>query len=202
MPNERNQNILEKIIKLTSSNSTYMITDFSLENNLAKMFAEGKSLFYSGFLTDSYQFFRNIEDDFGLLPFPKYDSSQENYITTVTGGTGLLGIPQFVTDSKMVGTVTEALAIESYNYVYPAIYETVFNEKLLRDEESKEMFDILMEGLEIDFGRTFKYTAYSDLLADLVAKGSTDLSSSAAALADAAKQHYSKVLKVFYEDIS
>ena len=120
-----------------------------------------------------------MDDDFGLLPFPKYDASQESYITTVTGGTGLLGIPKYVENPEMVGAVTEALAIESYNYVYPAIYETVFNEKLLRDDESREMFDILMNGLEIDFGRTFKYTAYSDLIGDLVAKAQTDLASSA-----------------------
>ena len=100
----------------------------------------------------------------------------------------------------MVGAVTEALAIESYNYVYPAIYETVFNEKLLRDDESREMFDILMNGLEIDFGRTFKYTAYSDLIGDLVAKGSTDLASSAAALEPAAEKHYSDVIELFYPE--
>ena len=103
--------------------------------------------------------------------------SQENYITTVTGGTGFSAYPKYVTDPEKVGTVTEALAIESLNYIYPAIYETVFNDKLLRDDESKEMFDILMNGLEIDFGRTFKHADYSDLIGNLVAKGSTDLSS-------------------------
>ena len=200
MSSERNQNILEMINSLTSDNATYLITDTSLENDLAKLFAESRALFYSGFLTDSYQFFRDMDDDFGLLPFPKYDASQENYITTVTGGTGLLGIPKYVDNPEMVGAVTEALAIESYNYVYPAIYETVFNEKLLRDDESREMFDILMNGLEIDFGRTFKYTAYSDLIGDLVAKGSTDLASSAAALEPSAEKHYSDVIELFYSE--
>lgn len=200
MLSERNQSILENIVALTSGNSTYLITDYALENELAKMFAQGRALFYSGFLTDSYQFFRDMDDDYGLLPFPKYDPSQQDYITTVTGGTGLLGIPKYVTDPEKVGTVTEALAIESLNYVYPAIYETVFNEKLLRDDESKEMFDLIMNGLEIDFGRTFKHADYSDLIGNLVAKGSTDLASAEAKLVKAAEKHYQNVLEVFFND--
>lgn len=196
---ERNQSILEKIVSLTSDKSVYLITDYSKENELAKMFAAGKSLFYSGFLTDSYQFFRDMEDDFGLLPFPKYDSSDENYITTVTGGTGLLGIPKYVEDREMTGAVTEALAIESLNRVYPAIYETVFETKLLRDEDSLEMFDLIMNGLEIDFGRTFKYAEYTDIMCDLVAAGDTSLASSAAKYVNAARNHYEKIIGLYYE---
>lgn len=197
---DRNQSIIEKLVALTTDGCTYMITDYKLENDLAKMFAEGKGLFYSGFLTDSYQFFRDMNDDFGLLPFPKYDEAQEHYITTVTGGTGLLGIPKVVKDPDMVGFVTEALAIESYKYVYPAIYETVFTQKLLRDDESQEMFDILMEGLEIDFGRTFKYTAYADLMPDLIVDGSTELASSCATYEADAAAHYEKMIALYYED--
>ncbi|MCI8387932.1 MAG: extracellular solute-binding protein [Clostridiales bacterium] len=199
MVSDRNQSILEKIVSLTSDTSTYLITDYKLENDLAIMFSEGKSLFYSGFMTDSYQFFRDMKDDFGLLPFPKFDESQENYITTPTGGTGLLGIPKYVKNPEMVGVITEALAIESYNYVYPAIYETVFTEKLLRDDESKLMFDILMNGLEIDFGRTFKHTAYADLITSLTASGSTDLASSAAAVEAQANKHYEDIISIFFE---
>lgn len=197
---EKNQNILEKIVSLTSDQSVYMITDYAKENDLAKMFAEGKSLFYSGFLTDSYQFFRDMKDDFGLLPFPKYDTSDEHYITTVTGGTGLLGIPAYVVDRDMTGAVTEALAIESLNDVYPAIYETVFETKLLRDEDSLEMFDLIMNGLEIDFGRTFKYADYADIMCNLVAAGKTTLSSSAAAQEKRARKHYEEIIELYFED--
>ncbi len=199
MNTERNQSILEKLVSLTTDNSVYLLTDYSRENELAVMFSNGKSLFYSGFLTDSYQFFRDMDNDFGLIPFPKYDNTQKNYITTVTGGTGLLGIPKYLEDREMTGAVIEALAIESLNRVYPVIFETVFDNKLLRDDESREMFDLIMDGLEIDFGRTFKYAAYSDLIPDLVAKGSTDLSSAAAAQENAAREHYQTIIDLFFQ---
>ena len=126
--------------------------------------------------------------------------SQKNYITTITGGTGLLGIPLVLADAEKTGLVTEALAIESYNYIYPAIYETVFEDKLLRDEESKVMFDLLMSGLEIDFGRTFKQADYVDLFGNLLVKKSRDLASSAEKLEKTAEKHFQKIIDVYFED--
>ncbi|MGI6743036.1 MAG: hypothetical protein ACOX4O_05150 [Eubacteriales bacterium] len=202
MSGDKNQKILEMINTMMHGDSAYLLTDYSRENELAKMFASSQGLFYSGFLTDSYQFFRDMTDDYGILPFPKYDEAQERYITTVTGGTGLLGVPKAQADPEFTGLVTEALAIESLRYVYPTVYETVVEEKLLRDERSKQMFDILMDGMAIDFGRTFKHGDYSDLICNLVASGANDLTSAEEKLRSKAEKHYQEVLDVFFsEDI-
>ena len=95
------------------------------------------------------------------------------------------------------GLITEALAIESYYDVYPAVFETVINSKLLRDEDSQKMFRLLMDGLEISFARTYKQAQYTDLFADLTAAGSTDLASKVASLESTATEHYNKVLESF-----
>ena len=197
--NDRNQSILESIVSLTQTPSSWLITDYSKENDLAKMFAAGQGLFYSGFLTDAYQFFRDMEQDYGLVVFPKWEASDEQYITTVTGGTGLLGIPKVVANADRTGQITEALAIESYYDVYPAVFETVINGKLLRDEDSQKMFRLLMDGLEINFARTYKHAGYNDLFPDLVAAGSTDLSSKTTAQGKAATKHYENVLASFQD---
>ena len=196
---DRNQSILESIVTLTHTPASWLITDYSKENDLAKMFAAGQGLFYSGFMTDAYQFFRDMEEDYGLIVFPKWEASDASYITTVTGGTGLLGIPKVVTDTERTGLVTEALAIESYYDVYPAVFETVINNKLLRDEDSQKMFRLLMDGLEISFARTYKHAAYTDLFADLTAANSTELASKVASLENAATDHYDKVLESFQD---
>ena len=194
---DRNQSILESIVTLTHTPASWLITDYSKENDLAKMFAAGQGLFYSGFMTDAYQFFRDMEQDYGLIVFPKWEASDESYKTTVTGGTGLLGIPKVTADMERTGQITEALAIESYYDVYPAVFETVINNKLLRDEDSQKMFELLMDGLEISFARTYKHSTYTDLFADLTAAGSTDLASKVASLEKAATDHYDKVLESF-----
>lgn len=200
LPSDRNQSILEMITSLMSEPSSYLILDYSKENDLAKMFTNGQALFYSGFLTDSFQFFRGMDSDFGLLPFPKYDREQKSYITTITGGTGLLGIPKVLNDETKSGVITEALAIESYQYIYPAVYETVFENKVLRDADSLEMFDLLMDGMEIDFARVFKYADYTDLFANLLASGSSDLASSAKKFDNAAVKHYEKLIGMYFEE--
>lgn len=200
MTSEKNQIILEKIVDITTSISTYMITDYSKENDIARLFAKGNGLFYSGFLTDAYQFFRDMEDDYGLLPFPKYDSNQNKYLTTVSGGTGLLGIPKSVNSTDITGHVTEALAIESYSYVYPAVFETVMSHKLLRDEESERMYKIIMDGLDINFARTFKYEPYVDVMSNLVAKDSSELTSAVETTKSAAQAHFEKVIAVYFDN--
>lgn len=200
MATDRNQTLFDRIADLIDTDAVYMITDYTLENDLARMFAADKGLFYSGFLTDSYQFFRDMESDYGLLPFPKADKTQEHYITTITGGTGLLGIPLVLEDPERTGLITEALAIESHRLVYPAIYETVFEDKLLRDEESLQMFDILMQGLEIDFGRTFKQAEYVDLFGDLLVKKQRTLISSAEKLQKKAEKHFQTIIDLYFEE--
>ncbi len=194
---DRNQSILDEIVSLTHTPASWLITDYSKENDLARMFAAGQGLFYSGFLTDAYQFFRDMEEDYGLMVFPKWEADDELYITTVTGGTGLLGIPKVTADMARTGQITEALAIESYHDVYPAVFETVVNSKLLRDEDSQKMFRLLMDGLEISFARTYKYGAYTDLFCDLTAANSTDLASKEAAQTGAAQKHYEDVVASF-----
>ncbi len=200
MATDRNQTLFDRIADLVDTDAVYMITDYTLENDLTRMFAADKGLFYSGFLTDSYQFFRDMESDFGLLPFPKADDTQEHYITTITGGTGLLGIPLVLADAEKTGLVTEALAIESYRLVYPAIYETIFEDKVLRDEESLKMFDILMQGMEIDFGRTFKHGDYVDLIGNLLTKNQRTLISSAEKLEKAAEKHFEKIIDLYFAE--
>ena len=196
---DRNQSVVEKIVSLTKDSSTWLITDYAKENDLAYMFRDGKGLFYSGFLTDAYQFFRDMNDDYGLLVFPTFEEGDDNYMTSVTGGTGLLGVPKVVSDMEKTGLVTEALAIESYIDVYPAVFETVVSKKLLRDETSQELFDLLMKGLEISFARTHK-DAYCDIINTLVASGSTDLASQCASLAPAAEKHYAEVVEFYMKD--
>lgn len=197
---DRNQSLFDRIADIVETDSVYMITDYTLENDLARMFAADRGLYYSGFLTDSYQFFRDMKSDYGLLPFPKADETQPSYITTITGGTGLLGIPLVLADEEKTGLITEALAIESYRLVYPAIYETVFEDKLLRDEESAKMFDILMQGLEIDFGRTFKQADYVDLFGELLVKKQRTLISSAEKLQKKTETHFKKIIDLYFAE--
>ena len=198
---EKMQDIVEKVNKLCYEGNRSYVKGVAKEADIAKMFANGQSLFYAGFLSDALLYFRDMKDDYGLLPFPKYDENQEHYYTSVSGGTGMLGIPLTVADPDFTGLITEALAIESYNSVRPAIYNTVMEDKLLRDEDSVEMYQTLLDGIRVEFAVVY-VSSNSDIpftLWKLSEKKSTDLASYINSRGPRALKAYQKIVDAWYE---
>ncbi|MCL2814102.1 MAG: extracellular solute-binding protein [Oscillospiraceae bacterium] len=104
------------------------------------------------------RFYRSYDVEFGILPFPKLDEKQERYWSL--SWNGFMVIP-ITADSEMAGAVCEALAVESYKYVIPAYYDIILTSKVARDEDSKEMIDIIYQGACYDFA--LNYTNWSPL---------------------------------------
>lgn len=95
--------------------------------------------------------YRSMDDDFGILPFPKYDAD-DDYHTTYNAVADLGLIPITVSDTERTGAITEALCAYGSMYVVPAFYETALKTKSARDDESEEMMDIIKNGLVYDVG--------------------------------------------------
>ncbi len=88
---------------------------------------------------------RDMEADFGVLPFPKYDASEETYYSW-NGEIFLPMIPSPLSleDARMTGAVLEAMSSYAIRYTIPEYYEVMLKTKYARDEESGDMFDIIM----------------------------------------------------------
>lgn len=99
--------------------------------------------------------FRDMEADFGILPYPKYDAEQEKYYSRIEAGE-LPYVPVILSDAEanMAGAVLEALSSYSYQYVIPVYYDTYLKHKNTRDAESAEMLDILFENRVFDLSDT------------------------------------------------
>lgn len=109
------------------------------------VFVNDRCLFYpERFRTAST--FRDMNSDFGFVPYPKYDEAQEEYHTISHDNYSLLCVPITTGNLEMVGAVTEAMAAESYRTVTPAYLDIALKEKYSRDEGSKKMCDLLIEG--------------------------------------------------------
>ena len=198
---DKMQTIVEKVNQLCYQDNRAYVNDTSYEPDMAKMFGNGQGVFYAGFLSDAMLYLRDMKDDYGLLPFPKFDEEQEHYYTSVSGGTGMLGIPKVVADPEFTGLITEALAIESYNTVRPAVFETVMENKLLRDEDSVEMYETLLDGIKIEFAVVYhgqnSYVPFT--LWNLTQKNSTDLASYASTYFKSAQASYQKYVDLWYD---
>ncbi|MCL2814124.1 MAG: hypothetical protein FWD23_05940 [Oscillospiraceae bacterium] len=97
---------------------------------------------------------RSMETDFGILPFPKHDESQEKYYSRVIDG-WISCVPNTAPDLERTSIIMEALAVESRNNTIPAYFETALRTKHTRDDESQDMLDLIHANRTMDLGDTF-----------------------------------------------
>lgn len=190
------------------SNKTVEIYDefFSLIDNKAcylgteKSTYKGPDLFNDGraMIADSElrhaQTLRNLDDDFGIIPYPKFDEDDE-YATAVNAGSHMIFIPITVEDVERTGAITEALCAIGSRDVIPAFYEKSLKTKYTRDEESEEMIDIIRDSVVFDLGYVIHGT-FSSCGKDLAVSTTHDFASYYAAGETAAKIN----LEEFYEN--
>jgi len=96
---------------------------------------------------------RNMDADFGILPYPKWDEAQSEYISRIEGCEMPI-VPVTNTSLERTGAILEALASESLDTVVPAYYDLAITGKYTRDEESIEMLDIITSNRVFDYGDT------------------------------------------------
>ncbi|MBR5446402.1 MAG: extracellular solute-binding protein [Clostridia bacterium] len=130
--------------KSTDSN-TYWHTDNYFQKDQA-LFAD---LTFYGTIT-----LRDMESDFGIVPFPKYTAEQENYGVMVEAGTRTMTMPVTAAKPELSGAVLETLHWLSWKDVMPAYYEVTLKQKVSRDSVSAQMLDLIMDSICYDLGMT------------------------------------------------
>ncbi len=96
---------------------------------------------------------RNMESMYGVLPIPKYDAYQQDYSSLVwMHHDCVLGIPGSCTNTDMISVVLEHMSYISYYDVYPIFYDTIILGKSARDEQSKEMLELVFKTRAFDPG--------------------------------------------------
>lgn len=93
---------------------------------------------------------RDMESDFGIVPYPLRDESQEDYVS-YNFGTFYLAIPKSASDPEMSAVILEAMNAETYHTVKDAYYEINMKEKFSRDNDTQEMLDMIIDNLRFDF---------------------------------------------------
>jgi len=116
---------------------------------------------------------RAMPTDFGILPTVKFDESQENYYAYAEMSGLVIGIPMNA-DLEFSGLITEFLAYESGTTLMPAFYDLCLTSKVLRDDESEGMLDIIFGSRVYDIGYIYSIGNLSTILNELVSGKSTD----------------------------
>ena len=96
---------------------------------------------------------RNMEADFGILPYPKYSAAQENYYSRIEA-CDLTCVPVTNSDLEKTSVILEAMACVSAEKVIPEYYEVALKSKYSRDSESAYMLDLIFNNRVFDLGDT------------------------------------------------
>ncbi len=126
-------------------------------------FADGHGLFHWQRMHDVVRT-RGVEGiNFGILPTPKYDEWQENYMSMISEHlTGLPGVLYTETDPETVSYILEAMSAESHYGLQEAYYDITLKTKSARDDESQDMLDLIFAHRTLDLGELCQFGGFPE----------------------------------------
>lgn len=196
---ERNINLaIEALTVSIDKTKTLMANKYVSDNGgswpaASAWFASGGSLMRSSVFEPVPRDYRAMDTDFGVLPYPKLDEHQDRYYTLPEETSMMYAVP-ITSDSTYVSLILEALSAESVLTVSDAFYEVSLSGKVIRDNESKEMLDIIFGSKMFDVGYFASIGSVSNSLKSLETSSSTDAASKFESQVSAAQTALEKFL--------
>ena len=168
--NEKNIDILTRWLSARNDDNNYFITG----SQTTAPFTEGRALFYTRYVRNIIDF-RELDTNFGILPYPKGDASQAEYCNTLHAyGNALMCIPD-AADPEMSAAVMETLSYYGRQELLPAYYDITLVGKGIRDSESEEMLDIIFATRFFDVGTYYQLGGLNEAVNGLMNSGSTSI---------------------------
>ena len=162
---------MQHILDVNSHGGWYNTGSQDVDHNdpvVLDTFQNGRALFNAS-TPMSISAMRDYDFNFGFLPIPKYDETQDRCIAP-SYGAEMSVLPMSCDASRVenIGMILEAMAFYSQQNIVPEYIETLVKTKYSRDEESAEMFAIAFDGICFDFG----INAWQEQVAAKLLKGS------------------------------
>ncbi|MCR5263115.1 MAG: ABC transporter substrate-binding protein [Clostridiales bacterium] len=148
---ERTADIVEKMYGWVFDGNDVWIAKKKSSDQFSEsdIFSNSRSLITYGEISTSYVTYRNTAVDYGMLPFPKYDENQPDYISFYTDRFFI--VPNTSTNLEKTGLMLEAMSAEGYRVIYPAYYEIALKVKYTQDDESVRILDIINQSRLMSF---------------------------------------------------
>jgi hypothetical protein len=110
----------------------------------------------------------------------------------------VLAVPKTCKDTAYVGTIVEALSAETWKTVTPTFYEIALKTRYLRDAESKQVLDLVINGRTFDFGYIYDgFQGFSFTLQRMMSAGNNNFESQYNKIFASARYRYKTVVKTF-----
>ena len=99
---------------------------------------------------------KDVSDNYGVLPMPKYDDVYEGYYSSVNHhAASLMAVPVTNNENERTADVLQAWGMASEKIVNPEFYDRILSARMVHDEDSIRMLDIIFEHRTYDIGLIF-----------------------------------------------
>ena len=161
------------------------------------VFPGGRALFFGEMVRNITDFRGSMEQDFGVLPYPKYTEEQAKYYSSYNTVWGTsYGIPITNLELDRTGWILEVMGFYSVDTIYPATIEKNILTKTVRDEESSDMLSLLFECKFLELG-SWGTSVYNDLCT-MAQSGNNNFASSMKRISKVNQKEFAEV-KNYYD---
>ncbi len=160
--NPRSITFVEKLDTLLHSEYTYRMPTAADSANVMALYASGNVAFHVNKLFQAETYLRDMESDYYIIPAPKLNDTQKEYVTGIHDGITLYGIPYDAENVAASAATLEALAAESLRTVTPEYYESSLKFKYTRDDTAAQVIDLMRSTTTSNFA-----AAWSKSLGDI-----------------------------------
>ena len=150
---EKGIDLMDDLLDWVVLDNCYVAKD----DNIVQHFLAEKAMFMTTQSGRAAMSFADVTFEYGCVPMPKYDSAQEDYISTSRQPTTLWAMSRNIQSDRleMVTATMECLASEGYRQVTPAVFETVMQYQTSASPEMAEMLALIRDTAWFDFGRIY-----------------------------------------------
>lgn len=157
-------------------------------------FMENRVLFFIAGLYQGNKL-RNMDYPYGIIPLPKYDEAQADYLGSSSGlFTALVTIPAVVYNLNDLGIFIEEYTWYGYEKIRPIFYENLLERKIAYDEESADMLNYIFDRMVYDTGNIGNYGKLAENLIWMTNSYDSGISSFLAKQLPYAKQQVKKMI--------
>lgn len=198
LDNEKTFDIYSQLHSLIYGTTSARVWAYGSDKSVQIPFESNQALFWiSGGLSEAVGL-RSMETDFGIIPFPKYNEAQTDYMSIELGE--FLMVSFTAADTALCGTTAELLCAESRRRVLPVYVDKMLVSKAARDNESEDMVYLILDSVVYDFGVNLGYyTDLSYVLGFTLRTNTSDFTSYVNSRLDKTNKHYSTVYDYYLE---
>lgn len=186
----------KEVAMIHGGNSTF-IAPAGGEFQAQSMFTGGRSLFWCEVVSYLSSLNAEMNDDYGVLPIPKYTSDQSQYLTWVHPSGSTLSIPTNVDCPGDLSDILSTFVILSYKKVTPAYYDVLLTRRNVRDNESAEMLDLIFRNRVFDMAMYFRDLGFVDMINEVVLNNTGTFASKYTSLSKTFPRKIRTIMKAF-----